>query len=608
VVTVTPDQPPVASAPADFSVVENSVATLDGNASTDDVAIASYLWEQISGDSVALSDANTASATFTAPEVAENTTVDLGFRLTVTDSAGASSTDDVIVTVTDAPSTVTISGTLTYDLIPHSGTGPLDYNNISQEPIRGATVELINAANSSILDTTMSDGSGDYSFDVDPTANVAVRVKSEYKQSGTASWDFTVVDNTSNDATYAIESQSVNMNSQNQTMNIHAPSGWDAATTEYTSDRLAAPFAILDGVYITVQKFVAVDASIQFPALRLHWSVNNRSIQSSSCTDYDSGQISTSHYTTRDGCPGIYILGNADSDTDEYDGHIIIHEWGHYFEDQLSRSDSIGGSHTGSDRLDMRVAMGEGYGNALSGMITDDPIYEDSLGDDQSQGFSINVESNPSTNQGWYSEASVQSLLYDFYDSTDDGSDNISLGLAPIYQALINGEKDTDALTSIFSFAMALKQEAAASSSDIDSLLSSQNIIAADDFGSTETNNGGDSRNLPVYKTITVGGASVEVCSFNSNGSYNKLGNRQFLQVDITTAGTYRFEAAGQNSGDDPDLIVYKQGVAVHASQVNGNENSTVSLSTGLHIIDVHDYSNIGGSGKDTCIDVTVSM
>ena len=59
-------------------------------------------------------------------------------------------------------------------------------------------------------------------------------------------------------------------------------------------------------------------------------------------------------------------------DSDEYDRHIIIHEWGHYFEDKLSRADSIGGPHGLSDRLDFRVAFGEGWGNAISAIITDD--------------------------------------------------------------------------------------------------------------------------------------------------------------------------------------------------------------------------------------------
>jgi len=87
-----------------------------------------------------------------------------------------------------------------------------------------------------------------------------------------------------------------------------------------------------------------------------------------------------STFTVSNGTPVIRILGDENNDTDEYDAHVVVHEFGHYFENSLSRADSIGGPHTQSDRLDARIAFGEGWGNALSGMILDDPVYRDSSG------------------------------------------------------------------------------------------------------------------------------------------------------------------------------------------------------------------------------------
>ncbi len=333
--------------------------------------------------------------------------------------------------------------------------------------------------------------------------------------------------------------------------------------------------------------------------MKLNWSVNNIAADG----DTSAGQISTSHFNGTE----IFILGDANGDTDEYDGHVIVHEWGHYFEGQLSRSDSIGGAHGSGDKLDMRVALGEGWGNALSGIVTDDPIYRDSLGQGQGQGFDINVESNPTgTNKGWFSESSVQSLIYDFYDSTDDGSDSISLGFTPIYQVMIGGEKDTLAFTSIFSFANQLKIVSSANSAAIDSLLSSQDIAVTDDFGTGETNDGGDTRNLPVYQTLVVGG-NVEICSYGSNGQYNKLGNRKYLTFQITNAGSYNFTAVGQTAGDDPDLYVYQLGAFIFNSEEVGNESTNQTLQTGTFVMDVYEFSNIQGTVRDTCIDVTLT-
>ncbi|MCP4089900.1 MAG: hypothetical protein GY746_08910, partial [Gammaproteobacteria bacterium] len=70
VVTITPDQPPVAVAPDDFEAVETTTVSLDGTGSSDDLAIASYLWEQTGGTSVSLNSATSATASFTAPDVA----------------------------------------------------------------------------------------------------------------------------------------------------------------------------------------------------------------------------------------------------------------------------------------------------------------------------------------------------------------------------------------------------------------------------------------------------------------------------------------------------------------------------------------------------------
>ena len=599
VVTITVDQAPSAVAPNDFDAVGGSAVNLDGSGSSDDVGITSYLWEQTSGDAVTITNASSAMASFTAPAFDPNNAIMLEFSLTVTDVNGASDSDLVVVTIVDMVTEVTLSGNLTYDLVPHNtSTNGLDYNSITQAPIRGATVELLNAAASTILDTTTSDVSGDYSFVVTPSTNYIVRVKAELKQQGSLpNWDFTVVDNTSGQAIYAMQSAMQQVGTTSATLNMNASSGWTGSS--YGSPRMAAPFAILESVYLAKEKIIGVDPDVDFTALKLNWSINNVAVGG----DPTQGQIGTSSFNGTE----IFILGDADADTDEYDGHVIIHEWGHYFEGRLSRSDSVGGAHSGSDKLDMRVAMGEGFGNALSGIVTDDPFYRDSFGSSQSQGFDINVETNPSSNQGWFSEFSVQSLLYDMYDATNDGSDNLTLGFAPIYEALVNGEKDTAAMTSIFSMATQIKIESPSNASAIDTLLATQSIIAADDFGTTETNNGGDARNLPIYKSITVGGASVEVCSFGTNGQQNKLGNRQFIEFDISATQTYNFTATGQSAGDDPDFVVYQQGTAVFAGEATGNESTSRNLSAGKYIMEVYEFSNIQGTAKDTCIDVTIN-
>ena len=99
-------QLPNALAGADQSVNEGTTVTLDGSASNSPSGNAlSYSWQQVGASGVSLSGASSATATFV-PEVSADT--QLTFELSVTDSSGASASDQVLIAVNNAP-TATIS-------------------------------------------------------------------------------------------------------------------------------------------------------------------------------------------------------------------------------------------------------------------------------------------------------------------------------------------------------------------------------------------------------------------------------------------------------------------------------------------------------------------
>lgn len=392
-------------------------------------------------------------------------------------------------------SQITVNGTVTYDRVPHNPNHSLDYARKTQEPVRGAVVELICAGD--VYDSTVTSGSGVYSLNAPNGINSFVRVKAQMLQSGTPSWNFRVEDNFSSNALYVMDSAVFSSVTNITGKDLNAESGWDVGAASYTTTRVAAPFAILDSVYVAFQRVLEADSNAVFPALNINWSANNVAIPG----DVSLGRITTSHYDSNTN--EIYILGKADDDTDEYDDHVVIHEWGHYFERQFSRADNIGGEHSLSDIKDIRVAFGEGWGNAFSAIASNDPIYSDATGVGQAGGFGFNLESNNCFRAGWYSECSVQSILYDIYDGVDDGVDTLSLGFAPIYNVLTTDEKNTPALTSIFSFIKPLKDARTSQTEKnwIDALVTGQNMdVITDIYGDSQlTNNPGTVNQLPVY-------------------------------------------------------------------------------------------------------------
>lgn len=506
-----------------------------------------------------------------------------------------------------ATTPVTISGSVTFDRVPNDvSTNALNYNAIRQDPIRGAVVEAVNAANA-VIDTDISDASGAYSVTVPSNTSVRIRVRAQLMQTTGATWNVQVLDNTSNDAPYFLTGSLTSSGASASTRNLNAPSGWDGV--QYSSPRAAGPFAILDTIFESLTAFEAVDGAIAFTPLQVFWSVDNNP----SSGDEDDGDIGTSFFTVRGNQPMIFILGAANNDTDEYDAHVVAHEFGHYVEATLSRSDSIGGSHNLVQRLDARLAFSEGFGNALSGIVLNDPIYRDSLGASQASGFSINNESNNFSVQGWFAEGSTGSIIFDIGDANDDGPDTISGGLGPIYTALTSAEyTNSPDATTIFLFIDALRNTTSVDDAALTAIVSNQQISGTGTQGIGETNDGGIPDTLPVYKQASVGGPAVQVCSSDNEGDFNNLGNRDYVRFSLasTQAVTLRLVRTIGPSGSDPDMVLFERGVQRASGFSTSNDSETISttLTPGEYFVETFAFENIGDGETrgDFCFNFTV--
>ena len=465
---------------------------------------------------------------------------------------------------------VTISGKALYEFPPpRQGCQGLDFNALERRPIRQATVQALDAATDAVLDSGTTSDAGDFALTVAANTEVYLRVRAELERNGAPGWDVEVRDNTATQngtlalerrPLYVLDSSPFDSGNVDLTRDVTAATGWNSSTNSYTGTRAAAPFAVLDTAYSGMLLVLAEDPSAVFEPLDIFWSINNRPADG----EVDDGDIGTSFYSSDN---HLFLLGAADGDPDEFDDHVVAHEWGHYFEDAFSRSDSIGGAHSLGDALDMRVAFGEGFATALSGMALADPQYCDTT---LSSGFAINIEGHGGGTPGWFNEVSVMKVVYDLWDTAIDGPDTGSIGFGPIYRVMSGAQAATPALTSIFSFASALKAENALDVAFINQLLEAEDIRAdgMTAFGEGETNDGGalltDVDVLPVYTTIVPDGSTTNVCSnsqYDRDGDTlhatgNKLSEHRFLRMTIDTPARYRFEIVTTNTDlppDDPD-------------------------------------------------------
>ncbi|MEL6861904.1 MAG: hypothetical protein AAGL11_08700 [Pseudomonadota bacterium] len=507
----------------------------------------------------------------------------------------------------------------------------LNYAATRSDPARGIIVQAVDSGGN-VLASDVTDASGNYSVTVAASTPVRIQARAQMQQTAGATWNIQVLDNQNSFAIYVLAGALADSGTANSTRNLNAASGW--GTVSYTGTRAAAPFAILDSIYTTVTAIADVDANVTFPDLQVFWSAGNSDNGDGSCADAELGRIITSSYTRTnclnpsltdfgDFAPTILILGDDNVDTDEYDPSVIVHEFGHYFEDQLSRSDTIGNGHSLADRLDARLAFGEGWGNAFSAMILGDPVYRDSSGAQQSTGFAFSVEadltsSTGSRPQGWYAEGSVQQILYDIFDSGVGDDDPVSGGLAPIYNAFTDAAyTSTRNFTTIFEFANQVRTEAGINGAQIDGLMTAEDIFGTGARGVGETNDAGLAQVLPVYKTATVGGGPITVCSTNAfsspTGGDNKLGVYDYVTLTLPSTQSINI-VASRTSGaasTNPNFRIWiEDRFIVQPAVMQSTNNATWSgtLTAGTYAIDFFDEGNTEGtSANASCFSFVVS-
>ena len=278
-----------------------------------------------------------------------------------------------------------------------------DPNRTVMVPIRNARVEVVDSL-SQVLSVSETDEQGGFVIGVPDLRNLTLRVESS-RRAG----DVRVLDNTLGKRLYAL------------TKDIDDPRGTEVLELIDTT-RLSGAFNILDNVQRGNTLVAQADPQLVPPPLTIYWSTSNN--ESVKTTFFDSATNAA------------YILGDRTTGSDEFDDSVILHEYAHMLAARFSRDDSPGGPHIMGDKLDPRLAWSEGWANFFSAAVRGTPIYLDSKG----PGVPVvrfDLEENVPANDrpGYWSEASVDGLLWDLLDENADKDDLAQFPFGVIWAA-----------------------------------------------------------------------------------------------------------------------------------------------------------------------------
>lgn|GEM_PF-1253719 len=287
-------------------------------------------------------------------------------------------------------------------------------------PVRRARVEVVDRATQRVISVSETDNHGYFRALAPKGSDLTVRVLSRLR-----GLHLRVADNTSGARLYGI-SQEIDMREPPQRLWLIAGS------------QASGAFNILEAVQRGNDLLALADRRITPPPVTMYWSVRNTN-RSGAVQD---GFVGTTFFSLSGAT--AFILGDPNADPDEFDDSVILHEYAHMLAVRFSKDDSPGASHGVGDVLDPRVAWSEGFANFFSSAARNDPIYRDAKGFNGGKTLRYDLEENvpPGDRPGYWSEASVHSLLWDLFDDAADAGDEVRFSFSSLWEAFADLRND----------------------------------------------------------------------------------------------------------------------------------------------------------------------
>lgn len=474
----------------------------------------------------------------------------------------------------DNTSTQPLTGRALYQKIDVTDAG-LNLANPVMFPIRHARVEVYDPSAQAVFSVSETDDQGGFTVAVPPNPNLIVRVVSRIR-----SFNLLVEDNTNLNAPYLIS----------------APiNGATANSGLLLSDntRLSGAFNILEVVQRANATVKSANPNLPPLPVTIFWSTKNTHVAGNPAQ----GLIGTSEFNVSTGT--AYILGDITTDSDEYDDAVIAHEYAHMLAAKYSRDESPGGPHSLGDMLDPRLAWSEGWANFFSSVVRNDPIWRDSYGPNGTQVLRYDLgNSTPSgdPNPGYWSEASVDTLLWALYDGLD--ADNVPYSFSSIWAAFT--DLQSNRFVYLPYFLDHLVSRVSSSTSDVIGVAQFRNISylpgAVPDVANPFPE--------PIAVGATIGPDTIDSYTTKRTNlitsshfyTFTTSGGATTVRMDITGPGR-----ANNPNANDLDLFLYNgNGQLIDVSDSGGNgqgERIADRLAAGTYFVEVRSYYTNGDTG-----------
>ncbi|GEM_PF-5594684 len=310
----------------------------------------------------------------------------------------------VLFSVSFAKADWTASGTFQYTDRLYTQSG---FTGTAPRAVREADVEVFDVNTMAVLASGATDQTGAFSIVVPDAATRTVGVRVLASTTETPTLDFSVYDDfIGGDPIYSYTDSGANGLNHGPTTNVDFGTMTMPASigTVATTDWSSQVFNVLD-LSIRIADWIAsVDGARPAVGMSTGWNPTQ-------------------------GRGGSSYSGSSNnmnlSDDDGYDDPNILHELGHYVEDEFGRSRNTGGSHSISDDdQDPRLAWSEGFATYVSAAtlkfhslpLPNIYIDRDSFGTSGGGGFGYNFESTQ--NGGGTNEGAVQAALWDLIDDS----------------------------------------------------------------------------------------------------------------------------------------------------------------------------------------------